>query len=270
MTHVPANIDRFSGFADTYDAYRPTPPSVIVDILTQLAKSPRPARVVDIGSGTGLSTRIWSSRAREVIGIEPNADMRRQAEMQTARFLGMENVLYREGVSNHTGLPDESADIVTCSQCFHWLEPVSTLTEVTRILRPGGVFAAYDCDWPPTIGWEIATLYKQFMARVGSMEKDQGVFDTVTKWDKSQHLARIKDSGRFRYTNEVLVHSTESGTADRLIGLVRSFGGLTTLLKRGLTEQEIGLPQFEEKTRQLLGNTPQPWYFSYRIRLGIK
>ncbi|MBV8225541.1 MAG: hypothetical protein JO232_10170 [Verrucomicrobia bacterium] len=39
--------------------------------------------------------------------------------------------------------------MITASQSFHWMEPVSTLHEVARILRAGGVFAAYDCDWPP-------------------------------------------------------------------------------------------------------------------------
>ena len=36
-THLQGNVERFSGFADRYDAYRPTPPTIIVDILTQLA-----------------------------------------------------------------------------------------------------------------------------------------------------------------------------------------------------------------------------------------
>jgi hypothetical protein len=38
---LPANVERFSGFAGRYDAYRPTPPAIIVDILTQLAAGSR-------------------------------------------------------------------------------------------------------------------------------------------------------------------------------------------------------------------------------------
>ena len=49
------------------------------------------------------------------------------------------------GASTHA---HASADIVTCSQSFHWMEPEPTLAEIARILRPGGVFAAYDYDWP--------------------------------------------------------------------------------------------------------------------------
>src|SRR3954468_18624988 len=75
-THVSANVERFMGFADVYDAYRPRPPLAVLDILTQLAQAPQPALVVDLGSGTGLSTAIWAGRAAEVVGVEPSADMR--------------------------------------------------------------------------------------------------------------------------------------------------------------------------------------------------
>jgi predicted TPR repeat methyltransferase len=78
--HLSANAERFAGIGDVYDASRPCPPSVLLDILMQLAETPRPARVVDLGSGTGLSTAIWAARAAEVVGVEPSTDMRRQAE----------------------------------------------------------------------------------------------------------------------------------------------------------------------------------------------
>lgn len=269
-SHVRANVGRFSGFADVYDAHRPTPPSIIVDILTQLADIPRPALVVDLGCGTGLSTRIWAGRADRVLGIEPNPDMRRQAETATGDLGRTANIVYRDGLASSTGLPDGAADIVTCSQCLHWLEPVSTFAEVARVLRPGGVFAAYDCDWPPTMDWQMEVLHADFMKKVRALEEQHGVYKSVKKWDKEQHLARIKTSGHFRYAREVLVHSVESGNADRLIGLARSFGGVADLQKKGLTDKDIGLDLLEDSARRRLGNTPRPWYFSYRIRVAVK
>ena len=53
------NVQRFSGFADDYDQYRPELPLVIGEVLSQLAGPERPLRVVDVGCGTGLSTRLW-------------------------------------------------------------------------------------------------------------------------------------------------------------------------------------------------------------------
>src|SRR5260221_8519051 len=101
--HIAENIERFSGFAAQYDDARPSLPIAIVDILTQLARMPRAHLVVDIGSGTGLSTRSWAGRADEVIGVEPGDDMRQQAEAQSA---GLINVRYIKGLSTATGLPD--------------------------------------------------------------------------------------------------------------------------------------------------------------------
>src|SRR5260221_13268967 len=131
-----ANVERFKGFAEQYDDFRPAPPPALVDILTQLARVSHPDYVVDIGSGTGLSTRIWADRAEAVIGIEPGDDMRAKAE---ERSTGLRNVRYLEATSTATTLPDGCADIVTVSQALHWMEPTGTFAEVARILRPGGV-----------------------------------------------------------------------------------------------------------------------------------
>ena len=40
----------------------------------------------------------------------------------------------RQGYAHATGLPDAFADVVVCSQSFHWMEPESTLQEIGRIL----------------------------------------------------------------------------------------------------------------------------------------
>lgn len=263
------NADRFTGFADKYNAYRPQPPIVVIDILTQLAQMDRPKLVVDLGCGTGLSTRIWADRAEEVIGVEPSADMRREAESKTATK-GLRNVRYIDGWSYNTGLPDGCADIVTCSQSLHWMEPESTFAEVARILRPGGVFASIDCDWPPMMKWEVAKAYSDFMKNIRETECRLGVYNSVQRWAKNEHLARMESSGQFRYTHEVVVHNVEYGNADRLVGLALSFGSVQDVLKRGVTDKEAGLDQLREIAECHIGSTPIPWYFSYRVRFGVK
>ena len=69
-----------AGFAARYDAYRPIPPPALLDLLCQFVQTPAPRLVVDLGSGTGLSTAVWAERAQRVIGIEPLEAMRRTAE----------------------------------------------------------------------------------------------------------------------------------------------------------------------------------------------
>ena len=150
------------------------------------------------------------------------------------------------------------------------MEPVPTFTEIACILRPGGVFAAIDCDWPPTIGWEIEAAYRVFIKRINRLEKQHGVSVEVHKWAKRNHLSRIRACGQFRFTKVLLAHKVESGDAVRLVGLARSFGGVASLLKHGLSEDEVGLTDLRLAAEKWLGDGAKPWHFSYRIQVGVK
>jgi ubiquinone/menaquinone biosynthesis C-methylase UbiE len=266
MTDFSTNIERFSGFAALYDSYRPQPPAIITEILSQMAQTSRPKLVVDLGSGTGLSTRIWAENAEEVVGVDPSDDMRREALNRTVA----KNVRYQAGLSTETNLPDGCADIITCSQSLHWMEPDGTFAEAARVLRSGGVFAAYDCDWPPTMQWEAEAAYTELMQRASAIDRERGFTTGLKHWAKAQHLERIQASGHFRYVKEITLHHIEQGSAKRLVGLAMSQGQVATLLKRGLSEIEIGIDTLRAVAQGTLGNDPSTWYFSYRVRLGIK
>jgi ubiquinone/menaquinone biosynthesis C-methylase UbiE len=258
----------WSGRAAAYDAYRPQPPEVILDIFPQLIHQPHPQLVVDLGSGTGLSTLPWAARATQVIGIEPNDEMRQLAEMKLCRT-AWQNVRYQAGLSYQTGLSEHSVDIVTCSQSLHWMEPEPTFAEIARILRPGGLFAAYDYDWPPVVDWEVELAYHELMARVDKISREQGIEPGVKRWSKEHHLDRMQASGRFRYAREVLLHHKEVGSADRFIGLTLS-NYARSLLQRGLSAEEIGVASFKTTVHRVLGAKAVNFYLSYRVRIGIK
>jgi SAM-dependent methyltransferase len=268
VEHYSEQLIRRSGFADArfpagYDAHRPSPPQALLDVLCLEAQDERPGLVVDLGSGTGLSTRAWAERADEVVGVEPSEQMRSGAEAATTA----PNVRYVQGFGDQTGLPGVAADIVTCSQSFHWMEPDPTLAEVARILRPGGVFAAYDYDWPPVVHWEVEAAFDELLVRVGGSRKDR--LGKVT-YQKEGHLERMQASGHFRFTREALVHSRETGNAERIVGMAFSLGPLTVLLEDGKTEEELGLTQLREVAARALGDSETNWFLCYRVRLGVK
>lgn len=264
------NLDRFSGFADVYDRYRPHPPAILADILTQLAGTGRPVLIADLGSGTGLSTALWLGRADEVVGVEPNADMRAVAEGRLADQAAGTTVRIVDGVSSDTGLPDASADIVTVSQALHWMEPESTFREVARILRPGGVFAAYDHDSPPTIRWQLEVAHQVLVDHVRALAHERDLMGEVARWRKSGHMERMRQCGRFRWVHETCVHSVEQGDADRLVGVVSSRSIVGNFLSLGLSEREVGLDTFRAEAERVIGTEPIPWYWTYRVRIGVK
>jgi ubiquinone/menaquinone biosynthesis C-methylase UbiE len=257
----------WTGQASSYDRARPTPPAALLDLLTQVIDMPHPALVVDLGSGTGLSTAIWGERAQRVIGIEPNADMRQGALRKLEDHPYAAHIEYQEGVAHQTGLPDGCADIVTAAQSFHWMEPTATLAEIARILRPGGLFAAYDYDWPPTIHWELDRLAQEVGKRLVELVRERGLAHSLKIWSKDRHLDHMRESAHFRFTREVLLHHIEQGDAARFLEMMRS-NALSHQFQ--FTEQEIGFDRLSSAVFHYIGSEPIPWYVSYRVRIGIK
>jgi SAM-dependent methyltransferase len=251
-----------AGFAAGYDSHRPSPPPALLDMLCLEAQVERPRLVVDLGSGTGLSTRAWAERADEVVGVEASPEMRDRAGAATSA----ENVRFVQAFADETGLPAGAADIVTCSQSFHWMEHVSTLAEAARLLRPGGVFAAYDYDWPPVVHWEVEAAFEEMIQRLGLRRALRG----QDRHTKDMHLERIRESGHFRYAREILLHSRERGSADRIVGMALSLGPMTVMLKEGVSEEELGLAALRETAARALGEREVELFLGYRIRIGVK
>jgi SAM-dependent methyltransferase len=261
-----ANVERFTGFGFRYDQVRPSPPAVLADFLLPLAGCERAGRVVDLGCGTGLSTRYWPPHADEVIGVEPTDSMREQAEQA-----GGANISYVKGYSHATGLADGSADVVICSQALHWMDPVATFPEVSRILRTGGVFAAYDYDWPPsTSAWEVDQAYADCMDHARGLERKHGLTEKLQQWDKDRHLERMRQSGCFRHVRETLLHHHDEGGAERIVGLFLSQGYVRSLMKIGLFEEQLEIPYLRQVAERVWGSHSVRWLWSARMRWGVK
>jgi SAM-dependent methyltransferase len=222
--------------------------------------------VVDLGSGTGLSSRYWARRATRVVGVEPTPEMRAVAEARTQA----PNVVYCAGFSHATGLPDGCADLIFCMQALHWMDPQPTFEEAARLLARGGVFAACDYDWPPaTLAWEADAAWETCALRCARLEREHGVDAELRRWDKSGHLARMAASGRFRHTREVLLHHVDEGNAERFSGLARTQGHVSVLLRKGLSDRELGLDALDATVASTLGSEPRPFFWSARVRIGV-
>lgn len=259
------NADRFTGFVDIYDAARPAMPLFPVEIISQyLGKAPD--TVVDLGCGTGLSTVIWKSIAKDIIGIEPSDEMRSIAKQKET-----ENMRFVKGFAHAIPLADNTADTVICSQSFHWMEPMSTLKEVSRILKNGGIFATVDCDWPPVSDWRIEKAYTELFEKVRKIEAENPyVRDTFVRYSKDHHLANIQNSGEFRFAREIVFSNEESADAQRLINMALSQGSLQTILKVDRTLIESDVEQFSRCVHEVAGSSRIKIHFSYRMRIAVK
>jgi SAM-dependent methyltransferase len=131
---------RFSGVADLYAKHRPDYPEAALDYLIHRCGLGPGSLLVDVGCGTGISSRLFARRGVPVVGVEPNADMRSRAAAEPLPP-GVPQPVYCEGRAEATGLPGGTADVALAAQAFHWFDAEAALREFHRVLKPGGYAA---------------------------------------------------------------------------------------------------------------------------------
>ena len=132
------STQRFSDRVEAYVKFRPGYPDALVQTLLQKTNLDAGAAVADVGSGTGIFTRLLLDQELSVFAIEPNANMRHAAEIL---FSGYPHFTSVDAPAERTGLADNSVDLITAAQAFHWFNNDATKAEFRRILKPGGKLA---------------------------------------------------------------------------------------------------------------------------------
>ena len=132
--------DHFSGHATVYREARPTYPA---ELFAWLAGQSADRRLAwDAGCGNGQATVALAEHFARVVGTDPSANQIAEAESRP-------NVEYRVEAAEQSTLADGSVDLVTVAQAFHWLDHARFYREVRRVLKPGGLLAAWayaHCD----------------------------------------------------------------------------------------------------------------------------
>jgi SAM-dependent methyltransferase len=124
--------ESFGSEAEHYDRARPTYPKAMVDAI--LAASPG-RDVLDVGTGTGISSRPFLQEGCRVLGVEPDE---RMAEL--ARRSGLEVKIARFEDWDPVG---QAFDVVIAGQSWHWVDPVLGASKAASVLRPGGRIALF-------------------------------------------------------------------------------------------------------------------------------
>ena len=87
--------------------------------------------VADIGSGTGICSRLFLENGNTGYGVESNYEMRQYSSISFQAYPGFHSM---KGTVENTGLKEKSIDLVVCAQSFHWLNPDLSRKEFQRIL----------------------------------------------------------------------------------------------------------------------------------------
>jgi len=128
-------IERFSNRVENYVKYRPSYPKEVLDLFRKEMNLQTSSVVADIGSGTGISARLFLENGNTVFGIEPNAAMRNAAENYLQDFPNFKSV---NGIAEETSLENKTVDFIVAAQAFHWFDKEKTRREFKRILKDKG------------------------------------------------------------------------------------------------------------------------------------
>ena len=129
------NENKFDGKGNIYDKFRPEYPTEMFDYLKKANIITKDTVAADIGAGTGIFSEQLAKTLKYVYAVEPNPDMQNSCRMRLEKY---NNTAIISGNAENTTLGENSVDIMTAAQAFHWFDPVLFKAECRRILKPSG------------------------------------------------------------------------------------------------------------------------------------
>ncbi|MEV4491649.1 class I SAM-dependent methyltransferase [Micromonospora coxensis] len=141
----PTQALSFGAAAAEYDRFRPRYPEAA--LRWALAGLDAPARVLDLGAGTGILTRGVLALGHAVTPVEPDPAMRARLDAATPGVSAL------AGSAESVPVPDGTVDAVLVGQAYHWFDRDRAHAEIARVLGRGGTFAPIWNTRDETVDW---------------------------------------------------------------------------------------------------------------------
>ncbi|WP_304451478.1 class I SAM-dependent methyltransferase [Nocardiopsis sp. YSL2] len=242
----------FDRLTENYRRFRPGYPAPVLDRLREYVAAgsratwPEPWLLLDVGAGTGISTRALRDAfgpGPRVVGVEPGHAMRDTAAD------GADGVEFTDGRAEDVPFPDGSAVLVLAAQAVHWFDRPAFYAEAVRVLAPGGTVAVLsnDRDWTASA---FADAHESLLEQYGDgYRRDYRGFDTLGELAAREGLAEAAEStGRWvreldpdEYLGMAL-SSTKTAAVVRAIGPERTRAALTGLVAEHFPDGVVRIP----------------------------
>ncbi len=157
--------ERFSGRVERYIAFRPSYPKELLLFMKDELGLAESHSIADVGSGTGLLSKLFLDNGNIVYGVEPNAEMRAAAEAWLEDEPGFRSISGR--AEEMPPLKDHEVDYIVAGQAFHWFDAAAARGEFGRILKPGG-WVVLVWNRRRIKGTPFAAAYEDFVLRWGT------------------------------------------------------------------------------------------------------
>ncbi len=145
--------DHFAAVSADYVRIRPTYPQALFEWLAGQCRSHDLAW--DCGTGSGQAAIGVARWFDHVLATDASA-------AQIAQAIGHPKIEYRVAPAESCGLDNQSADLVVIAQALHWIDPDRFYAEVIRVLKPGGLIAAWNYGVLKVEGEEVNAMIQRF------------------------------------------------------------------------------------------------------------
>jgi ubiquinone/menaquinone biosynthesis C-methylase UbiE len=126
--------DLFSNQSDLYAKYRPTYPRELFEYIVSFVKEKNIAW--DCATGNGQSAVVLADHFKKVIATDISA-------AQIEKAVKKENIEYSVCSAESTPFADNTFDLVTVAQAYHWIKWAAFKKEVTRVCKPNAIIAIW-------------------------------------------------------------------------------------------------------------------------------
>ena len=156
--------------ADDYDVFTPQASARIVDAFVRLSGLKPPARVVDLGCGSGTFTALLARAGYDCVGLDISAKLLAVGRRKHP------HVAFVAGDIEHLPFASESFDGALLSGVVHHFpDPSPCAAETFRVLRPRGRFLAFDPNRMNPFMWLYRDRASPFYSPVGVTPNEQPV-----------------------------------------------------------------------------------------------
>lgn len=136
--------DQFSKTAEEYRVSAVHASGEDLNRIAELVATDSAPYVLDAGCGAGHTAIKVAPHSGQVVAFDLSAQMLAQVESLAAER-GLTNVQTRQGDVENLPFEDATFDIVTSRlSAHHWPNPGRALSEIARVLKPGGRFILSD------------------------------------------------------------------------------------------------------------------------------
>lgn len=136
--YAPEQRLAFGRVAELYDRARPSYPPATVDAVIAFGGLRAPARLLEVGAGTGKATVLFAQRGLRILALEPSPDMARLARANCAAHPEVQIVESEFEAWANT----EPADALVSAAAWHWIDPDVRYERAHAALAPGATLAA--------------------------------------------------------------------------------------------------------------------------------